>query len=449
MFNKVLIANRGEIAVRIIRACQELGVATVVAYSEADKHSLAVKLADEKVCIGPALAAKSYLYIPAIIAAAEKVKADAIHPGYGFLAENAKFASICQAHNIKFIGPPAEAIATMGDKAKAKESMKQAGVPVTPGSDGVVTQEHEALALAKEIGYPVIIKAAAGGGGKGMRVAENESELKKLLPMARGEAEAAFGDPSLYIEKFLKNPRHIEAQILADEHGQTLFLGERDCSIQRRHQKLIEEAPSPALTDKIRQVLAQVAVKAAKAINYVNAGTIEFLMDEEQNFYFMEMNTRIQVEHPVTEMITGIDLVKEQIKIAAGQRLTLKQEDIKMVGHAIEFRINCEDPDKNFLPQGGLIKSWQPPGGPGVRVDSHIYAGYEVPPFYDSLLAKLIVWGRDREEALARGKRSLKELVIAGPKTTASFYLSVLEDDRFKQGKYTTTFLSEKILTTV
>lgn len=441
MFNKVLIANRGEIAVRIIRACRELGISPVVVYSEADKNSLAVKLADETVCIGPAPAAKSYLYIPAIIAAAEKVKADAIHPGYGFLAENAKFASICEQHNIQFIGPSPEAIATMGDKAKAKEAMQKAGVPVTPGSNGVVATDKEALAVASEIGYPVMIKAAAGGGGKGMRLAENEAELKRLLATARSEAEAAFGNPSLYIEKFIVNPRHIEVQILADKYGQTVFLGERDCSIQRRHQKLIEEAPSPAVTAKLRQALGETAVKAAKAINYHTVGTVEFLMDDQGHFYFMEMNTRIQVEHPVTEMITGVDLIKEQIKMAAGEKLTLQQEDIKLNGHAIEFRINAEDPENNFLPQGGLVKYWQAPGGPGVRVDTHLFSGYEVPIYYDSLLAKLIVWGRDRKEALARAKRSLNELVLEGPKTTVGLFLKLLENKQFKEGKYTTRFV--------
>lgn len=446
MFKKVLIANRGEIAVRVIRACRELGISPAVVYSEADKQSLAVKLADESVCIGPALAAKSYLYIPAIIAAAQKVKAEAVHPGYGFLAENAKFASICAAHNIKFIGPSAEVIATMGDKAKAKEKMRQAGVPVTPGSDGVVTTDKEAIAVAREIGYPVIIKAAAGGGGRGMRVAESETELKQFLATAKGEAEAAFGDASVYIEKFIIQPRHIEAQILADQYGQVLFLGERDCSIQRRHQKLVEESPSPAVTSKLREALAEVAIKAAKAVNYENAGTVEFLMDAKGNFYFMEMNTRIQVEHPVTEMVTGVDLVKEQIKIAAGQRLTLRQEEVKISGHAIEFRLNCEDAEKNFLPQGGRVNFWQVPGGPGVRVDTHLFSGYEIPIYYDSLLAKVIVWGRDRQEALARGKRSLKELVLDGPKTTASFYLTLLENKDFLQGNYTTDFLAAKRL---
>lgn len=445
MFKKILVANRGEIALRIIRACRELGIKSVAAHSEADTDALATRLADEKVCIGPAAAAQSYLSIPNIISAAEVSGADAIHPGYGFLAENAKFAEVCQSCNLTFIGPSTEVISMMGNKSAAKEHMAKAGVPVVPGSDGPVEDVKEAQAIAKDIGYPVIVKAVSGGGGRGMRVAENPAELEQFLPTAIAEAKGAFGDPSVYIEKFIKNPRHVEIQLMGDSEGNLIHFGERDCSIQRRHQKLIEEAPSPAVESDVRDELGMKAVKAAASVGYTNAGTMEFLLDEGGRFYFMEMNTRIQVEHPVTEMVTGIDLVKEQIRIAAGLPLDVVQSDIGLRGHAIEFRINAEDPENNFLPAGGEIKLYNPPGGPGVRVDSHLYTGYRVPNDYDSLLAKLIVWGRDRDEAIKRARRGLDEFIIVGLKTTIGFHLQVLEDRHFIDGKFSTGFLENLV----
>ncbi len=446
MFKKVLIANRGEIAVRVIRACKELDIPTVAIYSEADAEALHTKLADEAVCIGPAQSHRSYLNIPNIISAAEVTGADAVHPGYGFLAENPQFADICRSCHITFIGPPAEAIEAMGHKSEARSRMTMAGVPVTPGTSGSVKNNGDAAEAAANIGYPVIIKASAGGGGKGMRIAQSEKELLKLLQMARTEAKAAFGNDDVYMEKYVEEPRHVEVQILADSHGNVVHLGDRDCSIQRRHQKLIEESPSPSISDRVRKEMGEVAVKAAKAVGYINAGTIEFLVEPSGRYYFMEMNTRIQVEHPVTEMVTGVDIIKEQLKIAAGEKLGYKQEDIKQTGHAIEFRINAEDPDKNFTPAGGRVTLFNPPGGPGVRVDSHLYTGYEVPNYYDSLLAKLIVWGKDRNEAINRGRRSLEECVIMGLATTIPFHLKVLENAFFRKGEVYTNFISRRVL---
>lgn len=412
MFKKILIANRGEIALRIIRTCKELGIKTVAVYSEADRYSLHVRFADEAVCIGPGPSKDSYLNIPRIIAAAEITNAEAIHPGYGFLAENAMFAEICESSGIKFIGPTPDAIEAMGDKALAKETMRKAGVPVIPGSDGVVETLEEAREIANEIGYPIMLKAAAGGGGKGMRILNDESELENAWQTARAEAEAAFGNPAVYIEKFIERPRHIEIQILADEYGNVIHLGERDCSIQRRHQKLVEESPSPIVTPGLREAMGQAAVKGAKSVKYRNAGTIEFLVDKNGNFYFMEMNTRIQVEHPVTEMVYGIDIVREQIRIAAGEKLNIKQRQLKPNGHAIECRINAEDSYNGFRPSPGKITGLHFPGGFGIRVDSHIYQDYVVPPYYDSLIAKLIAHGRTRDEAIARMLRALEEFVI-------------------------------------
>lgn len=442
MFNKILIANRGEIAVRIIRACVELGIKTVAIYSEPDKDSLHVKLADEAYCIGPASPAESYLNVPNIISVAEVSGAEAIHPGYGFLAENAKFVEICESHNIVFIGPPIEAMEKMGDKATARKTVQKAGVPVVPGSEGTVNDETEALKIAAKIGYPVIMKATAGGGGKGMRVARNDEEFVRFFKTARTEAQAAFGNPEMYIEKFIEEPRHIEVQILADKHGNVIHLGERDCSVQRRHQKLIEEAPSPVIDDKLRNKIGEAAIKAAKAVKYYSAGTIEFLF-ENGKFYFMEMNTRVQVEHPVTEMITSIDIIKEQIAVAAGEKLHFKQKDVKFKGHAIECRINAENPDKNFMPSPGDIPVYLPPGGIGVRVDSHAYQGYRIQPYYDSLVSKLIVWGNTREEAIKRMIRALDEYVIDGIHTTIPFHLKVLEHDAFVSGDFNTKFIEK------
>jgi len=446
MFKKILVANRGEIALRVIRACRELGIKSVAVYSEADADSLPARLADEGVCIGPAPAAKSYLNIPNIISAAEVSGADAIHPGYGFLAENAKFAEICRSCDLVFIGPTAEVMAMMGDKSKAKSAMSRAGLPTIPGSDGPIDSEKEALVAAELFGYPVIVKASAGGGGRGMRGAADAKELIQALSMAKAEAQAAFGDSTVYLEKFLAHPRHIEVQLLGDAHGHVIHLGERDCSIQRRHQKLIEEAPSPAVDAGQRADIGTLAAKAAADVGYTNAGTMEFLLDDQGLFYFMEMNTRIQVEHPVTEMVTGIDLIKEQIKIAAGERLSLAQSDITVSGHAIEFRINAEDPRNDFMPAGGPVTLYNPPGGPGVRVDSHLYTGYTVPSYYDSLLAKLIVWGRDREEALCRARRALDEFIIVGLKTTIDFHLHVVDDPEFRHGSVSTGFLDTVVL---
>ncbi|MBC6478181.1 MAG: acetyl-CoA carboxylase biotin carboxylase subunit [Hormoscilla sp. GM7CHS1pb] len=442
-FDKILIANRGEIALRILRSCAEMGISTVAVYSTIDQHALHVQLADEAVCIGEPPSSKSYLNIPNIIAAALTTNATAIHPGYGFLAENAKFAEICAAHQIAFIGPTATAIRAMGDKSTAKETMQRASVPTVPGSEGLVADETAALAIAQEIGYPVMIKATAGGGGRGMRLVRSESELVKLWQAAQGEAEAAFGNAGVYIEKFIESPRHIEFQILADNHGNVIHLGERDCSIQRRHQKLLEEAPSPALTPELRSKMGQAAAIAAQSINYTGAGTVEFLLDQNGHFYFMEMNTRIQVEHPVTEMICSLDLIAEQIRIASGEKLPLTQAEVVLRGHAIECRINAEDPDLNFRPHPGRISGYLPPGGPGVRMDSHVYTDYEIPPYYDSLIGKLIVWGHDRSAAIKRMKRALRECAITGIPTTIAFHQKILETSAFKEGEVYTNFVEQ------
>ncbi len=441
MFKKVLIANRGEVAVRIIRACREIGIPTVAVYSQADADSLHVSLATEAYCIGPNESSKSYLNIPAIISAALVSGADAIHPGYGFMSERADFAQICAEHNIKFIGPSPESMQLMGDKATARKTMKSKNVPITPGT-GIITDIKEAKEAAKKFGYPVIVKATAGGGGKGMRVANNDSELEQNITLCRQEAEKFFGNPDVYMEKYLVNPRHIEVQIIADKFGNVVHLGERDCSIQRRHQKLVEEAPSPAVSEKIRKKLGEAAVRAAKAANYEGVGTIEFLLDKDKNFYFMEMNTRLQVEHGITEMISNVDIVREQINIAAGKPLSFKQDDIKLYGHAIECRINAEDPDRNFLPAPGEINGYITPGGFGVRVDSHVYSGYKIPPYYDSLISKLMCWAPTREEARRRMYRALKEYVITGVKTTLPFYQELIEDEVFISGKFDTGFMN-------
>jgi acetyl-CoA carboxylase biotin carboxylase subunit len=444
MFKKVLIANRGEIALRVIRACRELGVATVAVYSEADRESLHVRFADDDVCIGPAPARDSYLNIPQLIAAAEITGADAIHPGYGFLAENADFAEIVRASNIVFIGPTAEQIRKMGDKAEARRLAHEAGVPIIPGSDGPVGDADEAVAVARQLGFPVIIKAAAGGGGKGMRVATDEEDFARHFQLARSEALAAFGNDAVYLEKYLARPRHIEIQILGDTFGRIVHLSERDCSVQRRHQKLIEEAPSPALTPALRAAMGEAAILLSRNIGYVGAGTVEFLLNGDGRFYFMEMNTRIQVEHPVTEMCTGWDLVKEQIRIAAGEPLTIPETDLTLRGHAIECRVNAEDPARNFQPCPGLITTFHPPGGPGVRVDTHIYAGYQVPPYYDSLLAKVIVHGHDRQEALARMHQALDGFIIEGVTTTIPFLARVMAHPAFRAGDVDTKFLERE-----
>ncbi|MCP4049588.1 MAG: acetyl-CoA carboxylase biotin carboxylase subunit [bacterium] len=443
MFKKVLIANRGEIAIRIIRACRELGIQSVAIYSEADKSSLHVRLADEAICIGPASPQDSYLNIPAVISAAEVSGADAIHPGYGFLSENAYFSEICEALGIVFIGASPENIRLMGDKSQAKKTMKKNNVPVVPGSEDVIRTEKDLEKAADTAGYPVIIKASAGGGGKGMRVVKDASQLKESYYLASNEAESAFGNGEVYIEKFIDEPRHIEIQILSDKKGNSIHLGERDCSIQRRHQKLIEESPSPFVDNLMREEMGAIAVRAAKAIKYHGAGTIEFLVDKDKNFYFMEMNTRIQVEHPVTEMVTSIDLVKEQISIAATGSLSLKQQDILLSGHSIEFRINAEDYLHNFVPCPGKINLFYPPGGYGVRVDTHIYPGYNVPSQYDSLLGKLIVWGKNREEARLRAIRSLEEFIIEGISTTIPFHQKVLHNNKFITGKFDTNFIEK------
>lgn len=442
MIEKVLVANRGEIALRVIRACRELGIRTVAVYSQADSESLHVKLADEAYCIGPPQSGRSYLHIPAIISTAVVTGADAIHPGYGFLSEKANFAEICGVHQIKFIGPSAHAINSMGDKSTARESMRKAGVPVVPGSHGLIHDDEEAIKLAREIGYPVIIKATAGGGGRGMRIAQDETQLATALASARSEASAAFGDGGVYIEKYLRPIRHVEIQVMADQHGNCIHLGERDCSVQRRHQKLIEESPSPALTPELREKMGAAAVSAAKEIGYEGAGTVEFILAGDK-FYFMEMNTRIQVEHPVTEMITGTDLIKEQIRVASGLPLSMKQEDVKFSGHAIECRINAEDPARNFLPSPGRVDAYIAPGGPGVRVDSHCYPGYVIPPYYDSLVSKLIAWGRNREEAINRMHRALDEYAVTGIKTTIPFHQQVLDHPVFKAGDVTTDFIEK------
>lgn len=445
-FSKILIANRGEIALRILRACEEMGIATVAVHSTVDRDALHVQLADEAVCIGEAPSSQSYLNIPRIIAAALTRNATAIHPGYGFLAENARFAEICADHQIAFIGPTPEAIRAMGDKSTAKETMIKAGVPTVPGSEGLLQDEQEAVAIARKMGYPVMIKATAGGGGRGMRLVRDDSDLVKLFLAAQGEAEAAFGNPGLYLEKFIERPRHIEFQILADSYGNVIHLGERDCSIQRRHQKLLEEAPSPALNPQLREEMGAAAVMAAKSINYVGAGTVEFLLSQSGKFYFMEMNTRIQVEHPVTEMITGLDLVAEQIRIAQGEKLQLTQEQVVLRGHAIECRINAEDPDHDFRPAPGRINGYLPPGGPGVRMDSHVYTDYQIPPYYDSLIAKLIVWAEDRPAAIKRMKRALRECALTGLPTTINFHQKILETPEFIQGEVYTNFVEQVML---
>ncbi len=439
MFKKILIANRGEIALRIIRTCKELGIKTVAVYSEADKDSLHVTFADEAVCIGPPVGKDSYLKIPSIISAAQITGADAIHPGYGFLAENANFSEICAESDIKFIGPSPKMISAMGDKSFAKDTMRKNGVPVIPGSDGVVNDVDEGKKVAAEIGYPVIIKASAGGGGKGMRIVWEQKDFDKSFQTAKVEAESAFGNGEVYIEKFIENPRHVEIQVLGDMFGNVYHYGERDCSVQRRHQKLIEESPSPVLDQALREKMGETAVLGAHSVNYEGAGTIEFLVDKHKNFYFMEMNTRIQVEHPVTEWVYSVDLVRQQILVAAGEKVdTLPQNP---VGHSMEFRINAEDPELNFRPSPGKIHSLHFPGGFGVRVDTHIYTSYSIPPYYDSLVAKLIVWGKNREHAVARGRRALEEFVIEGIKTTIPFHLKVLEDARFLSGNFDTGFL--------
>jgi len=445
-FSKILIANRGEIALRILHSCEELGIATVVVHSTVDRHALPVQLADESVCIGPPPSNKSYLNIPNIISAALTHNATAIHPGYGFLSENARFAQICADHQITFIGPSPEAILAMGDKSTAKKTMQKAGVPTIPGSGGLLTSEREALSCAAEMGYPVLIKATAGGGGRGMRLVKTEEELPHLLQAAQGEAEAAFGNPGVYLEKYIECPRHIEFQILADSFGNVIHLGERDCSIQRRHQKLLEEAPSPFLTPALRSKMGDAAIKAAKSINYLGVGTVEFLVDKNGKFYFMEMNTRIQVEHPVTEMITGLDLISEQIRIAQGERLRFKQSEIIFKGHAIECRINAEDPEHNFRPNPGRISAYLPPGGPGVRMDSHVYTDYDIPPYYDSLIGKLIVWAPDRATAIKRMKRALRECAITGIPTTIEFHRKILDVPEFLAGDVYTNFIEEHLL---
>jgi acetyl-CoA carboxylase biotin carboxylase subunit len=440
MFNKVLIANRGEIALRIICACRELGIKTVAVYSEADEHALHVRFADEDVCIGPARSLDSYLNVPAIISAAEITGADAIHPGYGFLSESAYLAEVCEACHIKFIGPYPNVIRLMGDKARARRAMKKAGVPVLPGSDGPVQGEEQAVKIAKELGYPVIIKAVAGGGGRGMRVVRGPDELTKAFRTAMREAEAAFGVGDVYLEKYVENPRHIEIQVLGDHHGNVVHLGERECSIQRRHQKLIEEAPSIALTEKQRRKLGATVVDAARAVQYSNAGTFEFLMDPAGHFYFLEANTRLQVEHPVTEFVTGVDIVKEQIQIAAGRRLSFRQSDIEVSGHSIECRINAEDPD-TFVPSPGVIHAFSVPGGPGVRVDTYAHSECTVSPYYDSLIAKIVTYGRDRTEAIARMRRTLEMTVVDGIKTSIPLHLKVLADPDFVAGRIHTGFM--------
>lgn len=443
MFTKILIANRGEVALRVLRACKELGIRTVAVYSQPDINSLHVKYADEAICVGSSAAANSYLNIPAIISAAEITDVEAIHPGYGFLAEDAHFAEICESCKIKFIGPTPENIRLMGDKMVAKDTAKKAGVPTIPGSKTVIKTKEEAIKVSKEMGYPVIVKAAAGGGGRGMRICHNDVRLISALLTAQRESEAAFGNPDVYIEKYIEKPRHIEIQIVGDKHGHIVHLGERDCTIQRRHQKLIEETPSPALDSKLRKRMGEAAIKCAKAIGYVNAGTVEFLLDEDGSFYFMEMNTRIQVEHPITEAVTGIDLVKEQIRIASGDKIRYKQDEVKFSGSAIECRINAEDPDNDFLPSPGKIGILHLPGGRGVRIDTHVYSGYEILPYYDSMIAKLVVHGKDRYEAISICKRALDEFVLEPIKTTIPFHRKVMSNPAFIRGRFSTDFVEK------
>ena len=443
---KLLIANRGEIALRILRSCRELGIATVAIHSTVDRNALHVQLADEAVCVGEAPSNRSYLNIPNIIAAAISRGADAIHPGYGFLAENDRFAEICQDHGLIFVGPSPASIRAMGDKSTAKATMQRVGVPTIPGSEGLLADPKQAAALAEGMGYPVMIKATAGGGGRGMRLVPSADQLESLFKAAQGEAEAAFGNPGLYMEKFVDKPRHVEVQVLADRHGNVVHLGERDCSIQRRHQKLLEEAPSTAVTPELRRQMGDAAVAAARSIGYEGAGTVEFLVDRSGAFYFMEMNTRIQVEHPVTEVVTGVDLIAEQIRIAGGEPISVQQSEITLRGHAIECRINAEDPTQNFRPAPGKITGWLPPGGPGVRVDSHVYTGYEIPPFYDSLIGKVIVWGVDRDHALRRMRRALSECAITGIPTTIDFHLALLDRPEFQSGDVHTKFVEQDML---
>jgi acetyl-CoA carboxylase biotin carboxylase subunit len=440
MFKKILIANRGEIALRIIYACRELGIKTVAVYSEADENQLHVKFADEDVCIGPPRSADSYLNVPAVISAAEITGADAIHPGYGFLSESAYLAEVCEACHIKFIGPDPQVIRLMGDKARARRVMKKAGVPILPGSDGPIESEEKALKLAKEIGYPVIVKATAGGGGRGMRVVRAPGELSHAVKTAQREAEAAFGVADVYIEKYVESPRHVEFQIIGDHHGNVVHLGERECSIQRRHQKLIEESPSPALSEKMRRKMGSIVIDAARAVQYQNAGTFEFLMDPEGRFYFMEANTRLQVEHPVTEMVTGIDIVKEQIRVAAGERLSFKQSEVTFTGHSIECRVNAEDPE-TFVPSPGMIHVFSTPGGPGVRIETFAHSECAISPYYDSMIAKIIVHGRDRQEAIARMRRTLEMTTIEGIKTTIPLHLRIMQDPDFIAGHLSTSFM--------
>ncbi|MBD3615804.1 MAG: acetyl-CoA carboxylase biotin carboxylase subunit [Gracilimonas sp.] len=442
MFKKILIANRGEIALRIIRTCQEMGIKTVAVYSTADADSLHVKFADEAVCIGPPAGKESYLKIPSILAAAEITNAEAIHPGYGFLAENAEFSRICSEHDIKFIGPSPDAINKMGDKAVAKATMIANKVPVVPGSDGVVESYEDAKKVCDEIGFPVIIKASAGGGGRGMRMVMEASELEKNYKMCRQEAETSFNNPAVYIERFVLNPHHVEIQVMADQHGTAVHYGERDCSLQRRHQKILEESPSPLMTEKLRKQMGDAAVNAAKAVNYEGAGTVEFLVDDDHNFYFMEMNTRIQVEHPVTEEVTGIDLIEQQIRVAAGEKI--EEFPLKFTNHAIECRINAEDPEHNFRPSAGEITVFHPPGGHGVRLDTHAYSGYRIPPYYDSMIAKLIVSAPTREEAIRKMKRALKEFIIEGIKTNIPYHIQLMDDENFIKGKFDTKYLERE-----
>jgi len=443
MFKRILIANRGEIALRVIRACKEMGIETVAVFSEADENSLHVRYADHAICIGPAQAKESYLNMPAIISAAEVTDSEAIHPGYGFLAENAHFAEICEECNIKFIGPYPDAIKAMGDKARAIQTAIANKVPTVPGSGRVLKDENDAAEIAKKIGYPVMIKASAGGGGRGMRIAHTELSLRNLFNVARQEAQTAFNDPAVYLEKYVEEPRHIEIQIMADEYGNCVSLGERDCTIQRRHQKLLEESPSPMLNEKLRHEMGMLAVKIAKAVKYVGAGTIEFIMDKNREYYFMEMNTRVQVEHPVTEEVTGFDIIKEQIRVASGRRLSLPPKELKLRGHAIECRINAEDPDNNFIPSPGTITEYNVPGGAGIRIDTHVYRGYKIPPYYDSMMAKIIAKGKDREEAIERMQRALDEFVIEGVKTTIPLHKRILDNENFLRNNYSTMFIEK------